>query len=121
MKQKIVLKVDMPCEKCKTKALKVAAVTEGVISVALEGDEKDKLVVIGENVDSASLTSVMRKKVGNTNLVSVEEVKKKPDDKKPSDKKVEYPIQVYSYPQYPQYDHYRVVHNDPYPSTCSIM
>ncbi|KAJ4837232.1 hypothetical protein Tsubulata_027961 [Turnera subulata] len=76
MKQKIVIKVSMHCDKCRTKALKIAAVSQGdhgVISVALEGDEKDKVVVIGERVDAACLTSRLKKKVNYASILSVEE------------------------------------------------
>ncbi|RVX14612.1 Heavy metal-associated isoprenylated plant protein 47 [Vitis vinifera] len=87
MKQKIIVKVQMNCDKCRTKAMKIAAVEEGVISVAIEGAEKDRVVVIGDGVDSASLTCCLRKKLGYATLVSVEEVKEKPKpDPKPDPK-----------------------------------
>ncbi|XP_034679281.1 heavy metal-associated isoprenylated plant protein 47-like [Vitis riparia] len=81
MKQKIIVRVQMNCDKCRTKAMKIAAVEEGVISVAIEGAEKDRVVVIGDGVDSASLTCCLRKKLGYATLVSVEEVKEKPKPK----------------------------------------
>ncbi|KAL6315197.1 hypothetical protein AAG906_037429 [Vitis piasezkii] len=77
MKTKIIVKVQMNCDKCRTKALKIAAVEEGVISVAIEGAEKDQVVVIGDGVDSASLTHCLRKKLRYATLVRVEEVKEK--------------------------------------------
>ncbi|KAJ9672543.1 hypothetical protein PVL29_025951 [Vitis rotundifolia] len=84
MKQKIILKVQMNCDKCRTKAMKIAAAEEGVISVAIEGAEKDRVVVIGDGVDSASLTRCLKKKLGYAALDSVEEVKPKPKpDQKP--------------------------------------
>lgn len=43
-------------------------------SVALRGEEKDKMVVIGDGIDAAKLTSGLRKKVGPTDLISVAEV-----------------------------------------------
>ncbi|XP_034679280.1 heavy metal-associated isoprenylated plant protein 47-like [Vitis riparia] len=86
MKQKIIVKVQMNCDKCRTKAMKIAAVEEGVISVAIEGAEKDRVVVIGDGVDSASLTCCLRKKLGYATLVSVEEVKEKGGDEKPKPK-----------------------------------
>jgi hypothetical protein len=66
----------------------------GVVSVALEGQDKDQVVVIGNEVDVSCLTSSLRKKVGHATIVSVEEVKPKPkpDEKKKEDtskKKVE--------------------------------
>ncbi|KAI3980469.1 hypothetical protein MKX01_038641 [Papaver californicum] len=92
MKQKIVIEVQMHCSKCRSKALKLAAVAEGTVDfVGLEGAEKDQVVVIGHNVDSAGLTSTLRKKVGHAKIIKIEEVKpegKKDDDKKPC---IQYP------------------------------
>ena len=52
--------------------------------MAIEGAEKDRVVVIGDGVDSASLTCCLRKKLGYATLVSVEEVKEKgKGDEKP--------------------------------------
>ena len=50
-------------------------VSVGVNFVGLEGEEKDKLVVIGDGVDAATLTNCLRKKVGHTEIVSLGEVK----------------------------------------------
>ncbi|GAB4845871.1 hypothetical protein Ancab_024875, partial [Ancistrocladus abbreviatus] len=47
----------------------------GVISVAIQGNEKDELVVIGMSLDAASLTKKLRKKVGYASIVGAEEVK----------------------------------------------
>ena len=44
--------------------------------MGLEGAEKDKVVVMGDGVDAASLATNMRKKVGHTDIISVAEVKK---------------------------------------------
>jgi len=66
-----------------------------VISVAVQGKDKDEIVVVGNEVDSAGLCTALRKKVGYAVLISVEEVKdpkpeeKKPEEKKPDDKKPE--------------------------------
>ncbi|XP_027933384.1 heavy metal-associated isoprenylated plant protein 47 [Vigna unguiculata] len=75
MKQKIVMKVHMSCEKCRTKALKVGAAANGVNFVGLEGESKEKLVVIGDGVDAVKLTNLLRKKVGQTDIISLAEVK----------------------------------------------
>uniref|UniRef100_A0A2N9EVJ8 HMA domain-containing protein n=1 Tax=Fagus sylvatica TaxID=28930 RepID=A0A2N9EVJ8_FAGSY len=82
MKQKIIIKVQMTCDKCRTKAMKIAATTDGVNSVAIEGSDKDQLVVIGEGVDSANLTCSLRKKLCHATLLSVEEVKEKKKSQK---------------------------------------
>ncbi|XP_030929156.1 heavy metal-associated isoprenylated plant protein 47-like [Quercus lobata] len=110
MKQKIIMKVQMNCEKCRTKAMKIAAVAEGVISVAIER-EKSLVVVVGDGVDSVSLAGSLRKKLGSANIESVQEVKAESAEKKD-------PIICYS--QYPQYPTYAVVY-DQYPSNCAIM
>ncbi|CAD6243905.1 unnamed protein product [Miscanthus lutarioriparius] len=81
MKQKIVIKVQMSCDKCRSKAMPMVAATGGVDSVALDGEGRDKVVVMGEGVDSTKLTSALRKKVGRADLLHVSEVKK--DNKKP--------------------------------------
>ncbi|KAM4092071.1 hypothetical protein ACB094_06G009200 [Castanea mollissima] len=76
MKQKIVIKVQMAGDKCRAKAMKIAAIADGVILVAVEGADKDQLVVIGEGVDSAKLTCSLRKKLCYVTLLGVEEVRK---------------------------------------------
>lgn len=53
----------------------------GVISVALKGEKKNRIEVIGEGiVDAAGLAETLRKKVGFADLVSVEEIKDKDDE-----------------------------------------
>jgi len=49
----------------------------GVSSVALEGEHKDKVAVIGERVDSVCLCRALRKKFRHAIIESVEEVKEK--------------------------------------------
>nr|XP_043614080.1 heavy metal-associated isoprenylated plant protein 16-like [Erigeron canadensis] len=74
-KKKMVIKVTMRCDKCRTKALQIAAQTDGVESVKLKGEDddatKDQIMVIGESVNVVALTKSLRKKVGNAELVSV--------------------------------------------------
>lgn len=43
--------------------------------MALEGEKKDKVVIIGEAVDAAGITSLLRKKVGHASLELVDEIK----------------------------------------------
>ncbi|XP_028791734.1 heavy metal-associated isoprenylated plant protein 47-like [Neltuma alba] len=71
MKQKIVMKVYMSCQKCRNKALKVASSANGVSFVGIEGEDKQKVVVIGDGVDPVKLTICLRKKVGQTDILSV--------------------------------------------------
>ncbi|OMO51157.1 hypothetical protein CCACVL1_29975, partial [Corchorus capsularis] len=73
--QKVVLQVTMKCQKCRTQALKVAAKQEGVSFVGLEGEKKDKVVVIGDGVDFIKLTNNLRKKVGSTQIISLADQK----------------------------------------------
>ncbi|KAL5211757.1 hypothetical protein ABZP36_022604 [Zizania latifolia] len=91
----------MNCDKCRSKAMALAAKTGGVDSVALAGDAKDQVVVVGDGVDSVRLTNALRKKVGHAQLVQVAEVKK--EEKKPEPKPpavVECTPYPWSYHQY---------------------
>jgi hypothetical protein len=105
MKQKIVIKVQMPCDKCRSKAMALVAATIGVDSVALAGDGKDQVVVVGDGIDSVKLTTALRKKVGHAQLVTVGEVKKEEEKKKPTDAAAAASVVDYTYPwnyyQYP--------------------
>ncbi|KAJ4837234.1 hypothetical protein Tsubulata_027963, partial [Turnera subulata] len=114
--QKIVIKVDMHSDKCRTKALKIAAVEKGVVAVALEGDVKDKVVVIGEGIDVAGLTSRLRKKVNYASILSVQEVKPKKDVKE------EIPT-PYCWRPYncPRPGEIYTVAYDPNPNTCIVL
>nr|TKW04879.1 hypothetical protein SEVIR_7G139100v2 [Setaria viridis] len=71
MTQKIVIKVQMTCDKCRRSALTLAGSTYGVQSVAIEGEERDQLVVVGDGVDATSLASCLRKavKVGRADII----------------------------------------------------
>ncbi|XP_022716585.1 heavy metal-associated isoprenylated plant protein 47-like [Durio zibethinus] len=88
LQQKIVIKTQLHCDKCRTKAMKIAAVANGVSSVAIAGKDKDQVVVTGEGIDSANLTCLLRKKLGYASIISVGEAKGKDEDKEknPEDK-----------------------------------
>ncbi|XVE50788.1 hypothetical protein DITRI_Ditri01bG0191100 [Diplodiscus trichospermus] len=130
MKQKIVIKVSMHCDKCRAKAMKIAAAVDGVVSVALHGPDKDKLMITGDGIDAVCLTSCLRKELCHATIETVEEVKdqkkseekkkdegKKDGDKKDGGKKDQKPaVACCSQPQ-PAF----IVVNDPYPGTCTIM
>ncbi|CAD5169126.1 unnamed protein product [Musa acuminata subsp. malaccensis] len=90
LQQKIVIKVQIKCDKCRSKAMKLVAAT-GVDSVAIEGEDKDHLVIVGDDIDPANLTCILRKKVGHANILKVEKAKKH---------KLE--SVVHLYPNYPQ-------------------
>ncbi|XP_056173490.1 heavy metal-associated isoprenylated plant protein 46-like isoform X2 [Syzygium oleosum] len=97
MKQKVVIKVSMNdhassfyCfgpQNPHSKALRLT----GVQSVALVGDQ-DQIEATGE-IDAVKLTTLLRKKVGFAEIVSVGEVRKD----KPNEKKDAQPV-VWSYP-----------------------
>ncbi|KQJ83083.1 heavy metal-associated isoprenylated plant protein 47 [Brachypodium distachyon] len=75
MKQKIEIRVHMTCDKCRSKALGLVASTQGVVErVGIEGNDRDRLVVVGDGVDSVNLTARLRKKMGNAELMKVEAV-----------------------------------------------
>ncbi|CAA2967694.1 Hypothetical predicted protein [Olea europaea subsp. europaea] len=56
--------------KRRKKAMEIAATSPGVLSIAIQGDEKDQLVVTGEGFDSVKLTMVLRKEVGFASVIS---------------------------------------------------
>ncbi|XP_021287408.1 heavy metal-associated isoprenylated plant protein 47-like [Herrania umbratica] len=115
MKQKIIIKVSMHCSKCRTKAMKIASVADGVTSVALHGPEKDKLMIEGDGVDAACLTSSLRKKLCHASLEIVEEVKEKNEEPPKS------PTPIIHCPQpQPQFEYFTVV-SEPPPGPCTIM
>ncbi|CAB4281903.1 unnamed protein product [Prunus armeniaca] len=116
MKQKIVVSVPMHCDKCRTKALKVAAAAHGVSKVSIEGADKGHMEVIGDGVDSVCLSSLLRKKLGFAAIVKVEEVKGDKDDKK-EEKATPPPGCVQYCP--PMY--YELDDEYPEPVQCSIM
>ncbi|KAM5582759.1 heavy metal-associated isoprenylated plant protein 16 [Rosa sericea] len=74
MTQKILVKLHVHCDKCRTKALKIAATAPGVNKVSIQGEHRDHVEVIGD-VDSVCLTRALRKKLGSADLVKVEQVK----------------------------------------------
>ncbi|KMZ65923.1 hypothetical protein ZOSMA_305G00010 [Zostera marina] len=74
MKQKVVIKVQAHCDRCRKKAMELAAKEARVESVILQGKDKDEVMVVGEDVDSACLTTKLRKKLGYANILTIEEV-----------------------------------------------
>jgi len=84
MSQKIVLKVQLNCEKCVRRAMETLSGIEGVVSIAV--DEKNKQITVIGDADPVSLTASLRK-FGFAELVSVgpsKEPEKKPvPEKKP--------------------------------------
>ncbi|GJN02631.1 hypothetical protein PR202_ga20001 [Eleusine coracana subsp. coracana] len=96
----------MPCEKSRSKAMALVARADGVSSMGVTGDGKDRLEVVGDGIDTVCLVKCLRKKVGHADILQVEEVKdKKPEEKKPEEPKV---VQQLSYYYHPGYYHYHL-------------
>ncbi|TYG72154.1 hypothetical protein ES288_D05G457100v1 [Gossypium darwinii] len=115
MKQKMVLKVQMNCEKCRSQALRIAAATQGVTNMAIQGKEKDELMVTGDGVDSVKLTRCLRKKLHHATILTIEEIK----EEKKEEKKDDEPYYV-CYPSYPMPPQIMVQDPCQY-QACSIM
>ncbi|XP_030475632.2 heavy metal-associated isoprenylated plant protein 46-like [Syzygium oleosum] len=79
-----------------SKALRLTSGFPGVQSVALVGDQ-DQIEVTGE-IDAVKHTTLLRKKVGFAEIVSVGEVKKEGEKKDKSDEKKDSQPVVWSYP-----------------------
>ncbi|SPT18710.1 unnamed protein product [Triticum aestivum] len=127
LQQRMVIRVSMPCDKCRSKAMELAAKTTGVISIKIAGDYTNQLEVVGDGIDVVCLVNRLHKKLGRVVILEVEEVKDKkpdPDEKKPEkcEKKSHVPV-----PQcYPGCYHYHcpsrpqvVVYEES--GACSIM
>ncbi|CAN6239790.1 unnamed protein product [Urochloa humidicola] len=86
-KRKMVIKVNMPNAKSRSRAMVLAAKANGVNSIGITGE--DQLEVVGDGVDIACLVKCLKKKLCSAEILKVEEVKdKKPEpEKKPEPKK----------------------------------
>ncbi|KAK1295990.1 hypothetical protein QJS10_CPB15g01131 [Acorus calamus] len=119
VKQKVVMKVSMNGPKSRTRALQAVAAAPGVISAALEGDDRSKVVVIGEGIDSIALTMLLRKKLEHAELLTVTAVDEKGKDKdSKSESKIEYYSSAWSYPVVISQDHMYPLYRDQDPSCC---
>ncbi|XP_040966931.1 heavy metal-associated isoprenylated plant protein 47 [Gossypium hirsutum] len=121
MQQKMVLKVQMNCEKCRTQALRIAAAAQGtgVTHMPIQGKEKDELMVTGDEVDSVKLTRCLRKKLHHATILTIEEIKEEKKEEKKDDEKYTPPYYV-CYPPYPMPP--QIMVQDPCQSqACSIM
>ncbi|XP_066348639.1 heavy metal-associated isoprenylated plant protein 16-like [Miscanthus floridulus] len=102
MKQKIVIRLSMASDKCRSKAMVLAAKADGVSKMGITGDGKDQLEVEGDGIDTVCLVNCLRKKIGHADIVKVEEVK--PEEKKPEKQPEVVPL-PYGW-WYPDYYHY---------------
>ncbi|XP_075646694.1 uncharacterized protein LOC142617635 [Castanea sativa] len=75
--------VDVKCDKCLKKAMRIAIGLSGVQSAAIIG-HRDQIEVKGERIDTVKLVTLLRKKVGHASILSIAEEKKeeKEDEKK---------------------------------------
>ncbi|PRQ32105.1 hypothetical protein RchiOBHm_Chr5g0042661 [Rosa chinensis] len=80
LQQRIVIEVQMRSRKRRAKAMKIAAVADGVNSVAFNEENRDQIVVIGHGVDPVGLALSLRKKVGHATLLNVEELVEQAED-----------------------------------------
>ncbi|KAJ9689919.1 hypothetical protein PVL29_012538 [Vitis rotundifolia] len=105
MKQKVVISVSFNGNKnCQSKALKIAAGFSGVNSTALEGQDKNQIVVVGENIDVIELVKKLKKKVGFSTLNSVTPVDGEEKEEDEGEKPMEWPHSQVGIPQYYLYD-----------------
>ncbi|XP_011045596.1 PREDICTED: uncharacterized protein LOC105140450 [Populus euphratica] len=118
MKQKIVMEVSMNSSKHRTKAMKIAAVANGVNSVEIEGS--DKVVVTGDEVDSVKLARALKKKFGHVMIVSVKEEKEEKEEKNSEEKDVlSWPNNYFHH--YPPTLVYEDIYSPRQPPPCSIL
>ncbi|XP_058218089.1 uncharacterized protein LOC131329053 isoform X1 [Rhododendron vialii] len=78
--QRVVIKVALKGKKSRSKIWEIVGKVPGVESVAFAGHDKNHVVVIGDGIDSVDLTVLLRKKVGSSELVSVDQVEYGGDD-----------------------------------------
>ncbi|CAL5190257.1 unnamed protein product [Lathyrus oleraceus] len=128
--KKIVIQMHMENDKLRSKALQIAAAFQGVISVSLEGESRDQVVVTGDQIDCVCLAKKLRKKFCYAKLLSVEDAKASTTSNEGGEgggeqKDVEICITSLenlsceqNYP--PPCISYYIVH-DPYPISCSIL
>ncbi|KAE8695275.1 subtilisin-like protease-like [Hibiscus syriacus] len=113
----MVVKVSMNGDKSRSKALKIAVGLSGVESAALKGDDKSQIEVTGDGVDAVKLTSLLRKRVGHAELVSVADASGDKKEEKDETKSEQPPNYIpYYYQAVPSYGY---VEN--YGPSCSIL
>ncbi|CAN7105578.1 unnamed protein product, partial [Brassica rapa subsp. narinosa] len=87
LQKKMRIKLSVNCDRCRRKAMEVAVNAKGVISVAIEGESEDELVVVGDGIDAACLVDTLRKQACYAILETLEEVN--PDILTPDDDQVQ--------------------------------
>ncbi|KAF3971817.1 hypothetical protein CMV_004632 [Castanea mollissima] len=68
------IKINNGKRNARSKAMQIAFRLPGVEPVSLQGEDNSQIVVVGDNIDSVKLATLLRKKVGFTELTSVSPV-----------------------------------------------
>jgi len=78
-KKKIVIKISMIStnDRSRVKAMALAAKADGVSSIGIVGDGRDRLEVVGDRMDVVCLLKCLRKKLGPAELLMIGDVKDK--------------------------------------------
>ncbi|KAL3508940.1 hypothetical protein ACH5RR_028341 [Cinchona calisaya] len=78
-----VMKILIPCNlpwnqqksseaKNRIKAMQIVAGTTGIVSLSIDGKEKNQIVVLGDDFDPVKLTNLLRRNVGHAIILSVD-------------------------------------------------
>ncbi|XP_008232363.1 PREDICTED: uncharacterized protein LOC103331515 isoform X1 [Prunus mume] len=121
LQQKITIEAQIRCDKCRSKAMKIAVAEDGVISVAFQGPNRDKMVITGDGVDAVDMANSLRKKLGYADLVSVEEITEKKAVNKVEPKQETKAENARPQPcsHHPRLEFY--IHDPPSTSMCTIL
>lgn len=72
--------------------------------MAIEGPDKDRVVVLGDGVDSAELVKSLRKNVGNASIVSLQKISNNNNNTQDDDQNTSYASSnTYFGSEYPQH------------------
>ncbi len=86
--------------------------------MAIEGEENSQIVLVGDNIDSVNLTSLLRKKIGFAELASVSPISGSgSEEPKQSDYGIQAMVWQTYQPSVPYYYAYPDNHHD----SCIIM
>ncbi|KAI0504024.1 hypothetical protein KFK09_014971 [Dendrobium nobile] len=81
MKKVITIKVQTNCDKGLIRnTMRSIASSEGLESIAVEGEDKDHFIIIGDGIDLIKLTKSLRKKFGHADILTVEPVMNQNDE-----------------------------------------
>jgi hypothetical protein len=88
--------------------------------VAIEGEENSQIVLVGDNIDSVNLTSLLRKKIGFAELASVSPISGSgSEEPKQSDSRIQAMVWQTYQPGVSYYYAYEVPDN--HHDSCIIM